>query len=156
LAFPNTAESLIDRVISRPSSIRTLPILDHFEHVTTAVPQLARPLAGCTDLQRPLVKQWSVEPSSNPAGATSSTLHGVSCISSSFCTAVGYGYDPTEQALAERWNGTSWTAEPNPAGDSTLYGVSCTSSSSCTAVGSSGEQALAESLVHGSGDRDPQ
>jgi large repetitive protein len=79
---------------------------------------------------------WTTQPSSNPEGATSSTLSGVSCTSSSSCTAVG---SSGEQNLAESWNGTSWTTQPssNPAGatGSTLYGVSCTSSSSCTAVG---------------------
>jgi hypothetical protein len=76
----------------------------------------------------------------------------VSCISSSSCTAVGYQYDPTEQNLAESWDGTSWTAEPssNPptATSSYLDAVSCISSSSCTAVGyqyDPTEQNLAES-----------
>lgn len=51
LGVPDTAESLIDTVISRLSSSRTLLILDNFEHVMGAAPQLARLLAGCADLR---------------------------------------------------------------------------------------------------------
>jgi hypothetical protein len=48
---------------------------------------------------------WSVEPSSNPAGATSSYLDAASCSSPTSCTAVGYQYGPSEQNLAESSNG---------------------------------------------------
>ena len=82
---------------------------------------------------------WSVEPSSNPPGATSSYLSAVSCPSASFCMAVGYQYHPYEQNLAETWNGTSWSVEPssNPPGATSSYlnSVPCSSPSSCTAVG---------------------
>jgi predicted ATPase/DNA-binding SARP family transcriptional activator len=50
LGVPDTAESLIDSVIARLSSSRTLLILDNFEHVTGAALYLARLLAGCADL----------------------------------------------------------------------------------------------------------
>ncbi len=82
---------------------------------------------------------WSVEPSSNPPGATSSYLNSVSCSSPSSCTAVGYQYHPYEQNLAETWNGTSWSVEPssNPPGATSSYlnAVSCPSASFCMAVG---------------------
>ena len=49
------------------------------------------------------------------------------------------GNPPSELALAERWDGTSWTIQPTSsvgAGyDSVLAGVSCSSASACTAVG---------------------
>ena len=94
----------------------------------------------------------TLEPSSNPAGATSSYLNAVSCTAANSCTAVGYDYVPNEQNLAKSWNGTSWTLEPssNPAGATSSYlnAVSCTAANSGTAVGydyAPNEQNLAES-----------
>jgi hypothetical protein len=84
---------------------------------------------------------WTVPSTPNPANAKESALSGVSCTSSTACTAVGhYRISPGSSAmLAERWDGTSWTVQstPNPADatSSVLYGVSCTSSVACTAVG---------------------
>jgi uncharacterized repeat protein (TIGR01451 family) len=77
-------------------------------------------------------------------------------VSASSCVAVGYQYDPTEQNLAESWNGASWSVSPssNPpsATSSYLNAVSCSSGGSCTAVGyqyDPTEQNLAESLSTG-------
>ena len=70
-----------------------------------------------------------------------SFLTGVSCISLSACTAVGYFYDTVGglSTLAEVWNGTSWSIQPTPdapgASESVLSRVSCTSATACTAVG---------------------
>ena len=84
---------------------------------------------------------WAIQATPNPAGATASVLSGVSCVSTSSCTAAGYyasgsGSDVT---LAERWDGTSWAIQstPNPSGAtaSLLTGVSCASTTACTAVG---------------------
>ena len=69
-------------------------------------------------------------------------LAGVSCASSSACTAVGSYYGPSgvgQLPLVERWNGVGWSVQsavitpgaPNGA----LAGVSCPSSSDCVAVG---------------------
>ena len=84
-------------------------------------------------------KTWAVQPTVPPSGATSSTLNGVSCTSSSSCTAVG-SYSAkggVTSALVESWNGTSWTIQATPkGGPNSLNGVSCTSASACTAVGS--------------------
>lgn len=88
---------------------------------------------------------WSVQTTPNPTGVTSSVLSGVSCTSSSACTAVGNGYtggfpSSTDSNLVEVWNGTSWSIQStlNPAGTkwSVLSGVSCASSAACSAVGS--------------------
>lgn len=85
---------------------------------------------------------WSIVPSPNPLAPTGQ-LVGVSCSSSSSCTAVG---DYTKRfgstvTLAERWNGTRWSTEPTPnpegAPSSTLNAVDCTSASACVAVGNS-------------------
>jgi len=69
-------------------------------------------------------------PGSGPKLA-GSDLRGVSCLSSTFCMAVGN--------MSAVWNGTFWSTEPFPQASPILsiaYAVSCTSKSSCTAVGS--------------------
>ncbi len=66
-------------------------------------------------------------------------LDGVSCLSSSFCLAVGTRESSSvpPKTRAETWNGTTWSiiASPSPALESSLYGVSCTSITFCVAVG---------------------
>src|SRR5204862_347064 len=76
---------------------------------------------------------WSVQPTPNPMGGSNSELVGVSCTSSSACTAVGNSSSGT---LAEVWDGSSWSIQPtpNPAGAS-LAGVSGTSARACTGGG---------------------
>lgn len=65
----------------------------------------------------------------------------VSCPTSTMCMAVGSYLDPNgkQRALAQAWNGSSWTlkALPVPSGatGSRLAGVSCTAADACTAVG---------------------
>jgi hypothetical protein len=83
---------------------------------------------------------WTVQPTPNPAGATDSELHGMSCSTAVACTAVGSSIDSggSQLTLAQRWNGANWTIQttPNPTGsDSFLRGVSCTTASACSAVG---------------------
>ena len=85
---------------------------------------------------------WTIQSTPNPAGATASVLNGgVSCTSSSACTAVGIYRNSSGATvtLAERWNGGSWTIQstPNPsrAKASALNGVSCTTDSACSAAG---------------------
>jgi hypothetical protein len=68
-------------------------------------------------------------------------LSGVSCTSATACTAVGQDWvSGANVALAERYDGTSWTnaSAPQPVGatQSALYGVSCfQAATSCEAVG---------------------
>jgi hypothetical protein len=99
---------------------------------------------------------WSIKETTPPTGAKSSSLLGVSCTSSSACTAVGHYVNSSsvEVTLAESWNGTAWsikeTTPPTGAKSSSLSGVSCASATACTAVGryvnsSSVEVTLAES-----------
>ncbi len=67
-------------------------------------------------------------------------LDGVSCVSSTFCMAVG-AYEKIGKGtftMAQKWNGTSWTAEkPATPGASfnRLKDISCTSSTWCKAAG---------------------
>jgi hypothetical protein len=85
--------------------------------------------------------EWSVQTAPNPTGASDAVLEGVSCPTTGACMAVG-SYQPStgpRRTLAERWNGSTWTAlaSPNPAkeGDAKLRSVSCVSASSCIAAG---------------------
>ena len=94
---------------------------------------------------------WSVLPTPNPPGVDISSLSGVSCTSASFCMAVGSARTSVRDlALAEVWDGRSWSIQqmPAPAGGLFINGVSCTSASACVAVGSyfatTSEQPLAE------------
>lgn len=108
-------------------------------------------------IQRTLIESWRGKSwnivSSPDTGSGTNVLTGVSCTSSSACTAVGYDYSSnTGATLVESWNGTTWkvVSSPNQGSDtSILDGVSCTSASACTAVGyywSNGvEQTLVES-----------
>jgi len=83
---------------------------------------------------------WTIQPTPNPPGASSSYLSGVSCASSMVCTAVGQAViGGTTTTLAERYQVGVWTIESTPAppgsSSSSLAGVSCASSMVCTAVG---------------------
>jgi len=84
---------------------------------------------------------WTVQSTPNPSGAAHSFLQDVACPSATACTATGYYATSAgvDQALAENWNGTTWTLQstPTPSGatSSALSGVSCTSASACTATG---------------------
>jgi hypothetical protein len=84
---------------------------------------------------------WTVQTVPDPADYQNGGLNGVSCTSASSCIAVGQ-YETTTnvtKALAERWNGTSWTvlSVPDPATSSNtqLYAVSCSAADTCMAVG---------------------
>lgn len=92
---------------------------------------------------------WTALPTPIPHGPPNSTLSGVSCVSASYCVAVG---EATElngnltSAIAESWNGTHWRLQttpqfgtgplPNEAGIApALFAVSCVAANACTAVG---------------------
>jgi hypothetical protein len=90
---------------------------------------------------------WSIQSTPARIGVRTAELNAVSCTSATACTAVGsFGsYYPAtgtsrSSALAERWDGTSWSIQsvPSPPNgqDSTLSAVSCSSTTACTAVGS--------------------
>jgi hypothetical protein len=87
---------------------------------------------------------WSAQRAARPPGATSNGLNAVSCVSASFCEAVGAHLDGSGNFvnLAELWNGTSWkiqsTPDPVQAASGTraaMSGVSCVSVNFCVAVG---------------------
>jgi hypothetical protein len=98
---------------------------------------------------------WSKVTSPSPVGAAAPTLAAVSCVTPSSCVAVGATgnfADLGTSALAEQWNGTSWSLLTLPEvseGPSDLSGISCISATSCTAVGnaSSSSNEITESLI---------
>jgi len=76
---------------------------------------------------------WSIQ--STPSISGEGTLSDVSCVSASDCIAVGTE-SGGEGALAERWNGSSWSKMTVPGG--WLNSVSCASASFCVATPGSG------------------
>jgi hypothetical protein len=99
---------------------------------------------------------WSIVPT--PAVASGSPLAGVSCVSASYCMAVGYSehncYPCYYSILIEHWDGHSWSVMPSPtpraqpkdeSQGTFLTGVSCISSTWCMAVGIWDDKQLAMS-----------
>jgi|SRR5579872_285220 len=88
----------------------------------------------------PPAQRWSTMTTTNPS-TDNDSLFGVSCISASFCVAVGngslIGVGGSFGTVAEQWNGSTWstmnTTDPGPGAG--LTGVSCTSPRACVAVG---------------------
>ena len=85
--------------------------------------------------------QWTIQTTTNPIGTSGgNVLQAVSCPSATACLAVGYTKQGhVVKAIAESWNGTSWTTVSSPAPVkafvSDLGAVSCTSATACAAVG---------------------
>ena len=79
-------------------------------------------------------------------------LNSVSCVSVSWCVAVGfYYYAFHDQNLVESWDGTSWHGEmvpsTSPTDDNGLNSVSCVSVSWCVAVGGYYDGSVDRTLV---------
>jgi hypothetical protein len=102
-----------------------------------------RTLGGWTQQQVPI-----------PADSLGTSVDAMSCVSSSYCIAVGAAGTPTNalgsttsavpvtpadmgQPLAEVWNGADWRrlSAPSLVHPGVLLGVSCTSADHCVAVG---------------------
>jgi len=85
---------------------------------------------------------WTIQSTPNAPGAGETFLYGVSCGSSTTCTAVGFSeatYAGAETMFAAVWNGAAWTLEPpaDPPGatSGSLYDASCSSATACMAAG---------------------
>ena len=82
---------------------------------------------------------WTAAKSPLPAGAGGNpwaSLFGVSCPTTSHCTAAG-GYQNTASqsvGLLLFWSGNSWKAAPAPASAYLLHGISCPTLTRCVAV----------------------
>jgi len=100
----------------------------------------ARPLAETWD-----GTAWRLASPPNPAGAIDTRLTAVSCVSPSFCQAVGgtmrsegtFTKPAVRSPLLEHWNGTSWQREPVrlPFRSVEATSVSCATATMCVVVG---------------------
>lgn len=100
---------------------------------------------------------WGVYPfpPAMPSGASETSLNGVSCVSETFCTAVGSyrGPEGIYHPLVEHWNAGSWSLQsaPNPAegtAQNAMLSVSC-ASVGCIAVGEAAGKPVAETWING-------
>jgi hypothetical protein len=88
------------------------------------------------------VGNWALQASANQFGSANGELLGVSCVSTSFCVAVGdytNGSGFTEPLMLD-YNGASWTQMSFPSFESTtnyaqLNAISCADQYDCAAVG---------------------
>ena len=105
-----------------------------------AVAALVAVAAGCGGSTNGAAPPEAWRTVSTPPLAGTGLLSGVSCVSESFCFAVGSRLRRlVSHTLVERWDGKAWSVVPTTEpGDrrSTLAGVSCASKSFCVAVGS--------------------
>ena len=78
---------------------------------------------------------WSIVASPN-ASSHDQNLEAVSCVSGTFCMAVGWYKSQAEDnvALIEDWNGSSWTLGSGPANGMEMEGVSCVEAAFCMAT----------------------
>jgi hypothetical protein len=95
---------------------------------------------GLIEATKKLSEGWKEQKSAKVTEGAE--LQGVSCSTSTACTAVGYTHEHTK-ALAERWNGTEWALQTavSPATEDQLASVSCYGEDGCIAVGWSGASA---------------
>jgi len=96
----------------------------------------------------PIIEQWNgtvwtIATAPVPSSLTGASLESVSCPSTTFCVAVGNGFNGPHGAdttFIEQWNGVFWLVATTPnygvSGDNDLASVSCTGPSFCAAVGS--------------------
>jgi hypothetical protein len=96
---------------------------------------------GSTSGLHPRVEHWNGTAWTNTSTSTSasalpsnSVLRGVSCVSATFCVAVGEDLSGggTRGYLAQ-WDGSQWSIVATPGGS--LRGVSCSATNFCVAVG---------------------
>jgi hypothetical protein len=85
-------------------------------------------------------KADAIQPTPNETGELSSLLNGVSCTSSTACTAVGSGFvSDGGSTLVEVWNGATWSIQASPSAhrsvESGLQSISCISATQCAAAG---------------------
>jgi hypothetical protein len=85
---------------------------------------------------------WTSHPMPTPNGSDRDLVFDVSCVSPSWCDAVGTTGSASfpRRPLVEHWDGSAWTVVPSPALAGTfryvaLQAISCTSTTACLAVG---------------------
>jgi hypothetical protein len=96
---------------------------------------------------------WSIVSSPNTSATLENELEGVSCVTASFCVAVGDATNGSDidQTLIEQWNGATWSiaTSPNTSAtlDNELDAVSCVSSSFCVAAGEASASSAERTLI---------
>lgn len=97
-----------------------------------------------------VIDSVTIVPSPN-RGTTVNVLDSVSCVSQSWCVAVGNSRGVlVRQTLVLLWDGSSWSVVPSPNlgdGSNSLLSVSCLSPSSCIAVGHASVDSVRQTLV---------
>jgi hypothetical protein len=83
---------------------------------------------------------WTIQASENSSTTEINYLFDVSCLSGTFCVAVGaFMRGGWNQPMAQVWDGSSWTMQSiptfSPTEDNYVEGLSCVSASMCVAVG---------------------
>ncbi len=104
---------------------------------------------------KPIIERWSDGVwSLQPPGHLGTGLNGISCVSVSFCIAVGAG--GAGNSVVDGWDGSRWSllARIRPEGYSgaQLSSVSCSSLTSCVAVGSATDSENAQHLLAATGN----
>lgn len=85
---------------------------------------------------------WQLQTVPNPTSPfvpPSGSLFGISCVTASFCAAVGVGAGGAE---AEMWNGTSWQLQAIPGTSVQPMSVSCVTTSFCLEANGFGQVAI--------------
>jgi len=155
-------ESLIERWDGSAWTVMTSPVIGTLQGVSCTAPGACTAVgyvAGAT--RYTLIESlsggaWGLVSSPNVWGPNQTPLDnqldGVSCVSTTACTAVGSNSNGTKkQPLIESsTHGDQWSIVSNPdvsTGDSALHGVSCVSVSACTAVGETATATTPSALI---------
>ncbi len=101
--------------------------------------------SGLQGSEKTLSEKWNgtkltVVPSPPTTGSEVIELNGISCVSASFCIAVGRQFKSGgDVILSEKWNGSTWSLLTSPTigpdASLDLNSVSCKTSTFCMAVG---------------------
>lgn len=102
--------------------------------------------SGDVENTEPLAEEWNgsrwtvtLQSSGPPTGPQDDEFTAVSCLSATFCAAVGFNGSPGGQRpIASTWNGTTWKLLTQSQDDyGSLNGISCATRTACWAVGTS-------------------
>jgi hypothetical protein len=145
-------------VVASPDFVSVTDSLNDVSCVSASFCVAVGSYLSSSDVQRTLIESWNGSTwslvTSPDKFSAANVLNAVTCLSASFCVAVGSWANGTA-TLVESWNGSAWSIVASPNGSAAhglnkLSAVSCTSASSCIAVGFwtvgvEGYESLAES-----------
>lgn len=138
--MPSGAAYAILNGVTCPTATRCVAVGYWAKTTSAALEPLAELWSGTT---------WKIDAQPAAPSTDIRNLKAVSCLSTTFCMAVGDRTQGTpDLTLSEYGNGTTWTAK-NPANvtgaANYLNGLRCTSTKSCVAVGNESTSVMAES-----------